>query len=72
MKTIAKVFIIIGMIAGAIAILPLIFGIIGLKKLNAAKSAEDMPMLWKILILLFVSPVASIILFLMKDEDYAK
>ena len=37
MKSAAKIFIIIGMFVGFLAIVPLVVGIIALKRLNAAK-----------------------------------
>ncbi|MBQ6824218.1 MAG: hypothetical protein IJP27_06175 [Clostridia bacterium] len=62
MQTVAKVFIIIGMITGAIAILPLIFGFLALGKMKNG----EMNTTWKILTLLFVSPIAGILLLLDK------
>jgi hypothetical protein len=63
MKTVAKVFMIIGMVCGFWTILPLIFGIIGLKKLNNGEMTTG----WKILILLFVNVIAGILLLCDKD-----
>ena len=42
MKQAAKIFIIIGMIVGAIAIIPLVVGIIALKKLKTAQTKNDL------------------------------
>ncbi len=42
MKTAAKIFIILGMIGGCLAILPLIFGGITLSKMNKATSASEL------------------------------
>ena len=47
-----------------------IISIIGLRKLNAAKSADDISIAWKIVILLFSNIVSGIILLCMSDEDY--
>ncbi len=63
MKTVAKVFMIIGMVCGFWTILPLIFGIIGLKKLNNGEMTTG----WKVLILLFVNVIAGILLLCDKD-----
>lgn len=72
MKTLAKVFIIIGMIFQCFLIFPLILGIIALKKLNAAKSKAEFPIGWSIVVLLLVNLIAGIVLLVMKDEDFAK
>ena len=42
MKLLAKIFTIIYMIAGGIAIIPLILGIVALKRLNTAKSRSEL------------------------------
>lgn len=42
MKSAAKVFIIIGMCVGFLAIVPLVVGIIALKRLDAAKKHSDL------------------------------
>lgn len=72
MKTVAKVFIIISMVVGCFAILPLIFGFIALSNLKKAKTAAEFPMWLKICTLLFCSLIGGIILLVMKDEDYAQ
>ena len=63
MKTVAKVFMIIGMICGFWTILPLIFGAIGLKKLKNGEMTTG----WKVLILIFVNVIAGILLLCDKD-----
>ncbi len=63
MKTLAKVFIIIGMITGFWAILPLVFGIIALKKIKE----NTMTTGWKVITLLFVSLLGGIFLLLDKE-----
>lgn len=70
MKTAAKVFIIIGMIVGALAILPLIFGGITLSKMKTATSKSDLTV-WAILTLLFCSMLGGIFLLCCKDEDFS-
>lgn len=67
MKTAAKVFIILGMIAGAVAILPIIFGAIALSKMKKGQLTTG----WKVVVLLFVNVIAGILLLCMKDEDLA-
>lgn len=64
MKTAAKIFIIIGMIAGFWYVLPLIFGIIALKKLGNGQMTTG----WKVCTLLFVNVIGGIFLLCMKDE----
>lgn len=70
MKTAAKVFIILGMIFGAIAILPLIFGGITLSKMNKVTKKEDI-VVWGVLSLLFCSILGGIFVLCTTDEDYA-
>ncbi len=67
MKTVAKVFIIIGMIAGCWTVLPLIFGIIALNKLKN----NTMTTGFKVCVLLFVNVVAGILLLCMPKETPA-
>ena len=63
MKKIAKIFIIIGMICGAIAIFPLVLGIIALKKMENGEMTTG----WKIIVLLFVNTIAGILLLCDKE-----
>lgn len=71
MKTAAKVFIILAMIGGCIAILPLIFGGITLSKLNKATSASELKV-WGILDIFFCGLIGGILVLCLKDEDLAK
>ncbi len=71
MKTLAKVFIIIGMVVGFWSVLPLVFGIIALNKLGKATKKDDFSIGWAVVVLLFVNIIAGIILLVMKDEDFA-
>jgi len=68
MKQAAKIFIWISIVVGFWAILPLIFGFPALKKLDSAKSKADLGST-PILVLFFVSPIAGIIMLVMKDSD---
>ncbi|MGN0813476.1 MAG: hypothetical protein ACI4MQ_08220 [Candidatus Coproplasma sp.] len=68
MKTAAKVFTIIGMIFGAIAILPLIFGGITLSKMKSAKDVSELKV-WGVLDLLFCSLLGGIFVLCIKNED---
>ena len=70
MKTAAKVFIILGMICGFWAILPLIFGIIALKKLKTATTKDELTTT-AILTLLFCNLIGGILMLCLKDEDLA-
>lgn len=63
MATAAKVFTIIGMIVGAIGILPLIFGFITLKKMKDGTLTTG----WKVCNLLFVSLISGILLLCMPN-----
>lgn len=71
MKTVAKVFIIIGMIFQCYMIFPLILGIIALKKLNKAEKKDDFGIGWGVVVLIFVNLIAGIVLLCMNDENYA-
>ncbi len=67
MKTVAKVFIIIGMVVGCYTVLPLIFGFIALNKLKN----NTMTTGFKVCVLLFVNVVAGILLLCMPKEEPA-
>ncbi len=64
MKGVAKVFIWIGMICGFWTILPIIFGVMTLKKLN---NGTPLTTADKVLTLLFVNMIAGILLLVDKD-----
>jgi hypothetical protein len=66
MQTVAKVFIIIGMICGFWAVLPLVFGIIALKKMKTEKPSTGL----SVCVLLFCSLLGGIFLLCSKDEEY--
>lgn len=75
MIKITKILLIISAILGAIAIVPIIINIFAIKHINEAKKAEDISMLWKILVLLLGGPlglIAGILMFLVKDEHFAE
>jgi hypothetical protein len=67
MKTAAKVFIIIGMIVGFWYVLPLIFGIIALKKMKTEKPSVGL----SVCVLLFCNTLGGIFLLCSKPEEYA-
>ena len=66
MKTAAKVFIIIGMVVGCWSILPLIFGIIALKKMKTEKPSTGL----SVCVLLFCNLIGGILLLCSKPEEY--
>ena len=70
MKTVAKVFTIIGMITGAIAIVPIIVGALALKKMNTATCKADLTTM-AILNLIFCNLIGGICMLCLKDEDFA-
>ena len=76
MRTAAKVFIILGMVFGAVLILPIIFGAIALQKMNDPLSKEDDYIVWGILVLIFVTRIGGIFLILLptveKDQGQPK
>ncbi|WP_406615075.1 hypothetical protein ACJA25_02565 [Mycoplasmopsis hyopharyngis] len=65
--TITKVFLILGMIFGAILIIPLIIGIISYKKLEEAKNKDEI-LVYGVLSLIFVSKVAGILMLVAFPE----
>ena len=70
MKTAAKVFIILGMIFGCIAILPLIVGGIGLSKINSAKDRSELVGMG-VCVLLFCSLLGGIFMLCIPNEQLA-
>lgn len=70
MKTVAKVFIILGMIFGFYMIFPIVLGAIALKKLKTAQSKADFGTGWSVAVLILVNLIAGILLLVMKDEDF--
>ena len=72
MKTVAKVFIIIGMICGFYMIFPIILGLVALKKLKTATSKAEFGTGWSVVVLILVNIIAGIILLCMKDADFAQ
>lgn len=68
MKTAAKVFIILGMIAGCWLIVPLIVGGFALSKLNKATSKSDLTVN-AVLVLLFCNLIGGILMLCLSDED---
>ena len=71
MKTVAKVFIILGMIVGFWTILPLIFGGITLSKMKTATCKADMTV-WGVLSLLFCNLIGGILVLCVSDEEWAQ
>lgn len=66
MKTLAKVFIIIGMIFECYLIVPLIVGGIALSKMKKQKPSTAM----SVVVLLFCNLLGGIFLLLSKEEEY--
>ena len=71
MKTVAKVFIIIGMVLEFWLILPLIFGIVTINKMKTTTCKADMTT-WGILSLLFVNLICGILILLVSDDEWAQ
>lgn len=67
MKTAAKVFVILGMVIGCIAIIPIVIGILALKKLNDSTDKQEV-MLWGILALFLCSPLGGIFMIVYSDS----
>ena len=68
MKTAAKVFLIIGMILGFYLIFPIVLGSITIRKINEAKSSEELTK-WGIISIFLVSTLGGIFVLCIKDED---
>ena len=71
MKTVAKVFIILGMIVGCWTIFPIIVGIFALKKLNTAKTKSDLTAMG-VVTLLFCNLIGGILMLCISEEELAK
>ena len=70
MKTAAKIFTILGMVIGALAIYPIIVGLLALNKMKKATCKKDLTV-WAIANLILCSPIGGILMLLLKDEDFA-
>lgn len=68
MKTAAKVFLIISLIMRLIFIVPLIINIIALKKLKKETNPKNLVVIG-VLVLVFSSLIAGILMLLMKPSD---
>lgn len=68
MKTAAKIFIWIGMIFGAIGIIPLVIGIFALKKINSAKTKDDLTG-WGIATVIFCSTLGGILMLCIPENE---
>ena len=68
MKKAAKVFLVIGMILGFYAILPIIFGVITIKKINNASSAQELKG-WGVVSIIFVSVLGGIFTLCIRDSE---
>ena len=64
MEQAIKIFIIIGMVLGACAIVPLVLGRIALNKMKEGPLSTG----WKVVVLLFVSLIAGILLLCQNDQ----
>ena len=71
MKKLARAFIILGIVLRFWMIVPIVFGVITLRKLDSAKDAREL-LGWGVVTLFFVSQIAGILLLIMNDEDLAE
>ena len=69
MKTAAKIFTIIGMVAGALFIVPIIVGALALKKMKTATCKSDLTVM-AVLNLLFCNLIGGILMLCLKDSDF--
>ena len=63
---------ILGMIYGASGLIPLCIGYVLYPYISRAQKKSDVSVWLKLAILVFVSPIAGIILFFMRDKDFEK
>ena len=68
MKKITKILIIVGMVVSWFLIYPVVLGICAIKKLETAKFKNDL-VGWAVITLVFVNPVAGILMLTLRDED---
>ena len=69
MKTAAEVFIILGMISGFAAIIPLVVGIIALTRLDEAEDSADIIGIG-ILTFFVCSPIGGVLMLCLSDDDF--
>ena len=60
----------ISMVLTCFLVTPIVFGYLTRKKLGTAKTKADLSTGFKVAVLLLCNPIAGILLFLMKDEDF--
>ena len=70
MKTCALIFTIIGMVLGCWLIYPIVIGIFSIKKMNEARTKDELTV-WAIVNLLFCSLLGGVFMLCIKDEDLA-
>ena len=70
MKTAAKVFLIIGMVLGALGIFPIIFGVLALKRLEDPTTTKEDNLVWSILAMVFCSLLGGLFMLLSYDEEH--
>lgn len=70
MKTAAKVFTIIGMIAGFFTIVAPVVGFLALNKMKKATCKKDLTVM-AVLNLIFCNLIGGVLMLLLKDEDFA-
>jgi hypothetical protein len=69
MKKAAKIFLVIGMLLTFFLIYPPFIGITAYRKLDDENTTKEDLTLWGILSLFFVSPIAGLLILLLKPED---
>ncbi len=69
MKKATQFFLVLGCIAHAIFIFPLIIGILAYKTVEKARSAKELTVGTCVCVFIFVSGIAGVLMLLMTDED---
>lgn len=71
MKTVAKIFIILGMILGCVLVFPTVIGLIAINKIDYAKEKKDLTKIG-IITLLFCNVIGGILMLVMSEECVKK
>ncbi|TPD99566.1 hypothetical protein R9B83_02765 [Metamycoplasma equirhinis] len=69
LKELTKAFIIVGIVLGFPLILPIIFGILALKKIDDLNTNKNDLLVWGILTLIFVNLVSGIVMIIESTQN---
>ncbi|WP_373435236.1 hypothetical protein, partial [Metamycoplasma equirhinis] len=69
LKELTKAFIIVGIVLGFPLILPIIFGILALKKIDDLNTNKNDLLVWGVLTLIFVNLVSGIVMIIESTQN---